>query len=245
MSFDLTKGATFSLSKEAPTLTKLRIGLQWDPNPDVSKNTSTHKDAKNYDLDAVAFLTGEDKKVKRYTDFVWYLNDETRTARNGAIQLSEDETTGGKVGDDETIIIDLARLPEDVTSIFIGASIYEFAERGQNFGQVPNASIRLVDDTVYAPYFADYCERNKEALALNVEPSEPLDLTVGRIKFYDLQEDFSTESAVLFGELHRHSTGKTDGNGKAITEWQFSAIGAGKSGGLMTLINEFKVPNPA
>jgi tellurium resistance protein TerD len=245
MSFDLTKGATFSLSKEAPTLTRLRVALSWDPNPDTSKNTSTHAEAKDYDLDATAFLTGPDKKVKRFTDFVWYKTETTRSARNGAVQLSEDEKTGGKVGDDETIIIDLVKLPEDVTSIFFGVSIHEADERGQNFGQVPKAKLRLVDDVVYAPYFEAYCERNKEPLALDIEPSEQLDTSIGRINGYDLQEDFSTETAVLFAELYRHPTDKTDASGKVINEWKVRAIGRGLRGGLMALISEFGVPNPS
>jgi tellurium resistance protein TerD len=244
MTFNLTKGATFSLSKEAPSLTRLRVALSWDRNPDTSKNTSTHEHAKDYDLDATAFITGTDKKVKRFTDFVWYLNESTRTARNGAVQLSEDERTGGKVGDDETIIVDLVKLPEDVTSIFFGVSIYEADERGQNFGQVPKAKLRLLDDLVYAPYFEAYCERNKEALALSVQPAEELDTSIGRINGYDLQEDFSTETAVLFAELYRHPTDKSDANGKAITEWKVRAIGRGLRGSLSGLIAEFGVPDP-
>jgi tellurium resistance protein TerD len=247
MTFSLTKGATFSLSKEAPALKRLRVALQWDPNPDVSKNTSRHVAARNYDLDATAFITGPDKKVKRFTDFVWYAAAEhpsSNSARNGAVQLSDDEKTGGKIGDDETIIVDLVKLPEDVTSIFFGVSIHEADERGQNFGQVPNAKLRLVDDAIYAPYFEAYSERNKMALAANVKPDEELDTQIGRISGYDLQEDFSTETAVIFAELYRHPTEMTDANGKTVTEWKVRAVGRGLRGGLMALINEFGVPNP-
>lgn len=235
MIFDLSKGNNFNLSKEAATLIKLRVGLQWDKNPNT-------KGAK-FDLDATAYLTGPSGKVMRYTDFVWYKTAETMIARGGAIQLLEDNTDGGKVGDDETILIDLARIPADITSIFFGASIHEADKRGQNFGQVPKASIRLLDDVVYGPYFAAYEERNKIALAANVEPDEPLDMKLGVVAKYDLQEDFSTETAVLVAELYRHPSGEVDANGKEKTDWKFRAIGQGIEGGLMGLINRFEIPS--
>ncbi len=247
MAFDLkkvTKGETFSLSKERK-ITRVRACLQWDPNPDVSKNTSNNAKAKAYDLDVIAFITGPDGKVKRYTDFVWFKDASTRTARKGAVQLSDDEQTGGKVGDDEWIIIDLENIGDDATSIFIGIAIYEAEERGQNFGQVPNAKIRLLDDIVYAPYFAAYSERNKEALALNVAPAEELDLSVGHLTGYDLQENFSTETVVLCSEIYREATGQSGSDDKPATNWNFRAIGRGISGGLGALVfDHFQVPNP-
>ena len=190
MPISLKKGQKVSLSKDNPGLSHVIVGLGWDVNA-----LDTGGD---FDLDTAAFLLGENGKVTRAEDFVFYGN---LKHPSGAVEHLGDNLTGQGDGDDEQIKIDLGRVPENITRIAFTVTIYEADERRQNFGQVANAFIRIVDEA-----------KGQEILR------------------YDLGEDFSIETAAVFGELYRH-------NG----EWKFNAIGSGYQGGLAALCANYGV----
>ena len=133
MTVNLTKGGNVSLTKEAPGLTAVAIGLGWDAR------TTTGAD---FDLDASAIATGPDKKVLTDKHFVFYNN---LTSPEGAIQHTGDNLTGAGDGDDETINVDLAATPQTITNIYFPVSIYEAEARNETFGQVSNAYIRVIN----------------------------------------------------------------------------------------------------
>ncbi|AVH22234.1 TerD family protein [Nocardia cyriacigeorgica] len=189
MSVTLAKGGNVSLSKQAPNLTKVTVGLGWDVR------TSTGAD---YDLDASALATGPDLKVLSDQHFVFYNN---LRSPEGSIEHTGDNLTGEGDGDDEVINVDLAATPPTITNIFFPVSIHEADTRRQSFGQVRNAYIRVVDST-----------------------------TGSELARYDLSEDASTETAMVFGELYRH-------NG----EWKFRAIGQGYASGLAGIARDYGV----
>lgn len=180
MGVSLSKGGNVSLTKEAPGLTAINVGLGWKPRV---------TDGAKFDLDASAFLCNKDGKVATDTDFVFYNN---KVGGNGSIEHTGDNTTGEGDGDDEIIKIDLSKVPAHIERIIFGVTIHEAKERGQNFGQVDGSVIRVVNA-------ADGTEITK----------------------YDLGEDYSTETAMIFGELYRHNA-----------DWKFKAVGAGFAGGL-------------
>ncbi len=189
MAISLTKGGNVNLSKEAPTLSKMAVGLGWDPRV---------TDGQGFDLDAIAFLVGEDGKVRNDQDFIFFNNLKTA---DGSVEHTGDNQTGEGDGDDEVINVDLSKLPADVAKVVFCAIIYEGQARNQNFGQVGDAYIRIVDSN-----------GNKE------------------VARYDLSEDSSTETSMIFGELYRH-------NG----EWKFRAVGQGFAGGLGPLASSYGV----
>lgn len=164
MAISLSKGANLSLTKAAPGLTAVTVGLGWDARTTVG-------DA--FDLDASAILAGADGKVLSDSHFVFYGQP---ASGDGSTKHSGDNTTGVGGGDDEQLTVDLAGVPEACRRIVFSASIYEGQERGQNFGQVREAFIRVVNQ-------ADGAELAR----------------------YDLSEDSSTEIAMVFGELYRNS----------------------------------------
>lgn len=180
MALSLSKGSNISLSKEAPNLTRILVGLGWDPR--VS-------DGQAFDLDASAFLLTASGKVRGDHDFIFY---NQLKSQEGSVEHTGDNRTGQGEGDDESIKVDLSRVPQEITKIVVGVTIDEADARRQNFGQVGGAFIRIVDDA-----------------------------TGREITRYDLGEDFSTETAVVFGEVYRY------GN-----EWKFRAVGQGFAGGL-------------
>ena len=190
MPISLKKGQKVSLSKDNPGLSRVVVGLGWDVN--------AFDTGGDFDLDTAAFLLGESGKVTRAEDFVFYGN---LRHPSGAVEHLGDNLTGRGDGDDEQIKIDLGRVPENITRIAFTVTIYEADERRQNFGQVANAFIRIVDEA-----------KGQEILR------------------YDLGEDFSIETAAVFGELYRH-------NG----EWKFNAIGSGYQGGLAALCANYGV----
>ncbi|HLS76437.1 MAG TPA: TerD family protein [Nocardia sp.] len=189
MSVTLAKGGNVSLSKQAPNLTKVSVGLGWDVR------TTTGAD---YDLDASALACGPNLKVLSDQHFVFYNN---LRSPEGTIEHTGDNLTGEGDGDDETINIDLAATPPSITNIFFPVSIHEADVRGQSFGQIRNAYIRVVD------------------LNTNAELAR-----------YDLTEDASTETAMIFGELYRHGG-----------EWKFRAIGQGYASGLAGIARDYGV----
>jgi tellurium resistance protein TerD len=152
----------------------------------------------DYDLDASAFMLAADGQVATEQFFVYYGNEDG--SPDGAVKSSGDDRTGGNSeGDDEIITVDLGRLDPRIEQIIFTVTIHEFAERKQNFGQVRNSFIRICDAT------------NGQELCK-----------------YDLDEDFSVETAIEFGRLYKR------GNA-----WRFEAIGIGAGGGLQTFVNKY------
>ncbi|NKS55505.1 chemical-damaging agent resistance protein C [Rhodococcus hoagii] len=189
MSVSLAKGGNVSLSKQSANLTAITVGLGWD------QRTTT---GAAYDLDASALLTGQDRKVLSDSHFVFYNN---LKSPDGAVEHTGDNLTGEGDGDDESINIDLTALDPRVTNIFFPVSIHDAVERGQSFGQVINAFIRIVD-------------RN----------------TGIELARYDLSEDASTETAMIFGEVYRNGA-----------EWKFRAVGQGYASGLAGIARDYGV----
>lgn len=164
MSINLSKGQRIDLTKTNPGLTKVIIGLGWD--------TNRYSGGHAFDLDASAFLLHADGKAKGIEDFVFYNN---LTAGNGSVTHTGDNRDGEGDGDDEQIKVDFSKVPPQTDRIGITVTIHDAAARVQNFGQVSNAFVRIVDETT-----------NREILR------------------YDLGEDFSVETAVVVCELYRH-----------------------------------------
>ena len=189
MSVSLAKGGNVSLSKEAPNLTAVSVGLGWD----VRSTTGV-----DYDLDASALAINANRKVLNDSFFVFYNN---LRSPDGAIEHTGDNLTGEGEGDDEVIKVDLAGVPPNVDSIVFPVSIYDADARSQSFGQVRNAFIRVVNQAGGA-----------------------------EIARYDLSEDASTETAMVFGELYRHGS-----------EWKFRAVGQGYASGLAGIARDFGV----
>ena len=189
MAISLNKGGNLSLSKTDPNLTHVLVGLGWD-----ARST----DGVDFDLDASAFLLNESGKVRAETDFIFY--NQTRSPE-GSVEHTGDNRTGAGDGDDESVKIDLSKVPAEIQKIAITVTIHEGESRGQNFGQVQNAFIRIVND-----------QSNTEIVR------------------FDLNEDYSTETAMIFGELYRHSG-----------EWKFRAVGQGYAGGLGAMCRQFGI----
>jgi tellurium resistance protein TerD len=190
MSISLTKGGNVSLTKEAPGLSAVVVGLGWD-----ARTT----DGSAFDLDATAIACNASGTVYSPQHFIFFNNLATP---DGAIQHTGDNLTGEGAGDDEQIKVNLAALPPDLDKIVFPVSIYDGDTRGQNFGQVRNAFIRIVNQAG--------------------------DTEIAR---YDLSEDASTETAMVFGEVYRN------GN-----DWKFRAVGQGYSSGLTGIARDFGVP---
>ncbi len=166
MPISLKKGQRVDLTKTNPGLKEICVGLGWDVNK--------YDGGSSFDLDTAAFLLGRNDKVRQQGDFVFYGN---LSHESGAVVHQGDNLTGEGGGDDEQIMIDLSKVPADVQKIAFTATIYEAEERRQNFGQVSNAYIRVMDSV-----------NNKELIR------------------YDLGEDFSIETAVVVGELYRNGS---------------------------------------
>lgn len=165
MAISLQKGQKVDLTKTNPGLTKILAGLGWD--------TNKYDGGSAFDLDVAAFLTGADGKVTNDKNFVFYGNLQDPSA---AVTHLGDNLTGDGDGDDEQITIELAKVPADVEKISFSVTIYDAPVRKQNFGQVSNAFIRIVN-----------ADSNEELIR------------------YDLGEDFSIETAVVIAELYRHN----------------------------------------
>jgi tellurium resistance protein TerD len=189
MAVSLSKGGNVSLSKEAPGLTKILIGLGWDARA---------TDGAEFDLDGSVFLTDSSGKVRSDADFIFYNN---LKSADGSVEHTGDNRTGEGEGDDEAIKVNLAAMASDVDKIAVGVTIDKADERSQSFGQVSNAFIRVVND-----------DNGTE------------------IARYDLSEDASVETAMVFGEIYR--------NGE---EWKFRAVGQGFAGGLGPLASSYGV----
>jgi tellurium resistance protein TerD len=189
MSVSLAKGGNVSLTKMAPSLSNITVGLGWDAR------TTTGGD---FDLDASAIMCGGNGKVIDDSHFVFFNN---LVSPDGSVVHTGDNLTGEGEGDDEVINVSLTSVPATVEKIVFPVSIYDAHTRQLSFGQVINAFIRVVDAS------------NGTELAR-----------------YDLSEDASTETAMIFGELYRNSG-----------EWKFRAIGQGYASGLAGIAKDYGV----
>lgn len=165
MPINLQKGQKVDLTKGNPGLKKIMVGLGWDVNEFDSGAA--------FDLDAAAFMVGENGKCPTEKEFVFYGNLEHNS---GSVKHMGDNLTGEGDGDDEQIFVDLSQIPANVSKIAFTVTIYDAETRRQNFGQVSNSFIRIVDDA-----------NGTELIR------------------YDLGEDFSIETAVVVGELYRNN----------------------------------------
>lgn len=189
MSVSLSKGGNVSLSKTDPSLVRVRIGLGWD-----TRST----DGQDFDLDGSAFLLNNSGRVRSDSDFIFYNN---LVSVDGSVTHTGDNRTGEGDGDDESLIVELNRVPQEVSKIAFTVTIHDAEVRRQSFGQVTNAFMRLVNEDT------------------NVEVAR-----------YDLSEDASSETAMIFGELYRH-------NG----DWKFRAVGQGYAGGLGAMCAQYGI----
>lgn len=165
MPINLSKGQKVDLTKGNPSLKNIMVGLGWDVNAFDSGS--------DFDLDAAAFMCGANGKCPTEKEFVFYGN---LVHPSEGVKHMGDNRTGEGEGDDEQIEIDLTKIPANIERIAFTATIYDADVRRQNFGQVSNAYIRIVDEAT-----------NQELIR------------------YDLGEDFSIETAVVVGELYKHN----------------------------------------
>lgn len=185
----LSKGGNVSLSKLDPNLKKVLVGLGWDPRT---------TDGAEFDLDASVFLLTSSGKVRGDQDFIFYNN---LRSSDGSIEHTGDNRSGVGEGDDEAVKIHLPVIHRDIEKMVFVVTIHDAVNRRQNFGQVANAFIRIVNEE-----------------------------TGNEIARYDLTEEASTETAMLFGELYRN-------NG----EWKFRAVGQGYAGGLASVCAQYGI----
>lgn len=189
MAISLQKGGNVSLTKSAPSLKKILVGLGWE-----ARSTN----GTDFDLDASAFLTTGTGKVRSDSDFIFYNQLKSPC---GSVEHTGDNRTGLGDGDDESVRIILDQVPSEVAKIIICVTIHDAQARKQNFGQVADAFIRIVNDE---------------------DGSE--------IARFDLTEDYSTETAMIFGEIYNHNS-----------EWKFRAVGQGFNGGLEAMCSQFGI----
>lgn len=182
MAINLEKGQRQNVSAG-----KFTVGLGWDSN--------TNSNGESYDIDGSVFILGANGKLISDSHFVFYNN---LKSPDGGVAHQGDNLTGAGDGDDEQIVIDTSKLGSEVAEIAFVVTIHKAAEKKQNFGQIRNSFIRIID--------AGTTELMK----------------------YELDEDFSIETAVQFGRLYK----KND-------EWRFEAIGNGMKGGLQDYLTKY------
>lgn len=200
MAISLNKGGNINLTKEVPSLTKIGVGLGWE-----ARTTS----GADFDLDASAFMLNANGRVRSDDDFIFYKQLESTCK---SVKHTGDNRTGAGDGDDETILVDLTKVPSNIEKIVFTVTIYDHAARRQNFGMVSNAFIRIYDQ--------------------NQSIVDPLSGQNGfkEIARFDLSEEASNVTAMIFAELYRY-------NG----EWKFKAVGQGFDNGLAELARNFGV----
>jgi len=189
MAVSLSKGSNLSLEKTDPGINKILVGLGWDER---------ETDGTEFDLDASVFLLQDNGKVRGEHDFIFY---NQMTSSCGSVNHQGDNRTGEGDGDDEMVKVDLSLIPSEISKISVTVTIHDFEARNQNFGQVDNAFIRIVNDE-----------------------------TGNEVCRYDLTEDYSIETAMIFGELYRHNN-----------DWKFRAVGQGYAGGLSAMANTYGI----
>jgi tellurium resistance protein TerD len=183
MAINLKKG-----QRETIKSANFTVGLGWD--------TNESSNGFDFDLDASIFVLGENKKLLTDNHFVFYNN---LTCPDGAVQHTGDNLTGEGEGDDESVIIDLAKVNSKVSEICVVVTIHDSETRKQNFGQVRNSFVRIVDNST-----------NEEVMK------------------FELDEDFSTETAVEFGRIYKRND-----------DWKFEAVGLGLNGGLEDFLKKY------
>lgn len=183
MAINLNKGGNVNLSKEAPNLENVLIGLGWDARA---------TDGQAFDLDASVFMVKSDGKVPNDSHFIFY---NQLKSPDGSVEHTGDNLTGDGDGDDESVQVTLSRVPAEIQRLVIVVTIHDADARRQNFGQVSNAFVRIVNR-----------DNHQEVVR------------------FDLSEDYSTETAMIFGEIYRHGG-----------DWKFRAVGQGYAGGLRAL----------
>ncbi|EIC21615.1 TerD family protein [Thiorhodovibrio frisius] len=189
MAISLNKGGNVNLSKEAPNLENVLVGLGWDARA---------TDGQDFDLDASIFMVKEDGKVPGDSHFIFY---NQLKSPDGSVEHTGDNLTGEGEGDDESVHVTLSKVPPEIQRLIIVVTIHDADARRQSFGQVSNAFVRLVNR-----------DNNQEVVR------------------FDLSEDYSTETAMAFGEIYRHSG-----------DWKFKAVGQGYAGGLAALARQHGV----
>ncbi len=182
MAINLQKGQRENLNAQ-----KFTIGLGWDTNASTTGAA--------FDLDASVFILGENSKLVGDDYFVFYNNAKSP---DGAVTHTGDNLTGDGDGDDESILVDLSKINSAVQEICVVVTIHDATDRKQNFGQVRNSFIRVVD------------EQNNVLVK------------------YELDEDFSVETAIEFGRIYRKEG-----------QWKFEAVGAGMKGGLEDYLKKY------
>ncbi|MDG1276473.1 MAG: TerD family protein [Algoriphagus sp.] len=183
MAINLQKG-----QRETINAPKFTVGLGWDTN---SSSTGSA-----FDLDASVFVLGENKKLLSDKHFIFYNN---LKSPNGAIEHTGDNLTGDGDGDDEQVNVDLSKIENEASEVSIVVTIHDASSRNQNFGQVRNSFIRILDTN-----------------------------TGETILKFELDEDFSIETAVEFGRIYKRNN-----------EWKFEAVGMGMKGGLQDYLNRY------
>lgn len=189
MGVSLKKGGNVSLTGSVPTLKSVKIGLGWEARETAGAE---------FDLDASLFMVGSSGKVRNDHDFIFYGQLDSPCK---SIHHTGDNRTGDGDGDDEELHVFLDKVPMPIERLVVAVTIHDADNRGQNFGQVSEAFIRIVD------------------LDSDTE-----------IARFDLSEDYSTETAMVFGEVYRRND-----------EWKFRAVGQGYSGGLDVLCGQYGV----
>lgn len=164
MAINLSKGQKVDLTKSNPGLSKVVVGLGWD--------TNKYDGGQDFDLDSSVFLLDVSGKAASEADFIFYNNT---IGAGGAVEHTGDNKTGEGEGDDEAVNIDLSAIPSSIEKVSFAITIHDAEARGQNFGQVSNSYVRIVN-----------AGSNEELIR------------------YDLGEDFSIETAIVVGELYRH-----------------------------------------
>ena len=165
MAIVLKKGQKIDLTKGNPGLKNIKLGLGWD--------TNSFDSGYDYDLDVSVFMVGESQRVEKDEDFIFYNNLKHQSE---AVEHLGDNRTGDGDGDDEEILVDFSKMPDRIEKIAVTVTIYEAKERRQNFGQVNNSYVRVVNSD------------NEEELLR-----------------YDLGEEFSIETAIVVCEIYRHN----------------------------------------
>ncbi|GAA0238929.1 TerD family protein [Metaclostridioides mangenotii] len=165
MAIVLKKGQKIDLTKGNPGLKKIKLGLGWD--------TNSFDSGHDYDLDVSVFMVGKSNRVERDEDFIFYNN---LKHSSGSVEHLGDNRTGEGDGDDEEIVMDLPKIPEHIDKVAVTVTIYDAEQRRQNFGQVSNSYVRVINN-----------EDDEEILR------------------YDLGEEFSIETAITVCEIYRYN----------------------------------------